>query len=189
MTVDIGLRRSRQSADRRLPAATTTGLPVIVLTSVGAKSGALRKNVLMRVEHDGQYAVVGSRRGLPRNPDWVDNLRKHCHFDLQDGPEKHDYSARELTGSERAIWWGRALTAFSDYAEIGFRRRRISHTVILRPRACGVVRCHSGHVLPDYQAPDADEVVAVAAKAHEAVAPALRQSGRSHTGNRRIDED
>jgi deazaflavin-dependent oxidoreductase (nitroreductase family) len=100
------------------------GLPVVVLTSVGARSGALRKNVLMRVEHDGQYAVVGSRRGLPKNPDWVYNLRKRPHVELQDGPDKQDYSARELTGPERDVWWDRAVSAFPDYAEYQTRTTR-----------------------------------------------------------------
>jgi F420H(2)-dependent quinone reductase len=74
------------------------GMPVIVLTSVGAKSGLLRKTALMRVEHDGEYAVVGSLGGAPQHPVWVFNLRKHPHVELQDGAEKHDYDARELEG-------------------------------------------------------------------------------------------
>src|ERR1044071_8079025 len=67
------------------------GMPVIVLTSRGAKTGLLRKTALMRVEHGGQYAVVGSLGGAPKNPVWVYNVRKHPHVELQDGAEKHDY--------------------------------------------------------------------------------------------------
>ncbi|ONI74114.1 nitroreductase [Kribbella sp. ALI-6-A] len=107
------------------------GRPVIVLTSVGAKSGALRKNVLMRVEHEGQYAVVGSRGGKPQNPDWVYNLRKHPQVELQDGPEKHDYTAQELAGAERDLWWDRAVTAYPDYAEYPTRTTRVIPVFLL----------------------------------------------------------
>jgi deazaflavin-dependent oxidoreductase (nitroreductase family) len=97
------------------------GRPVIVVTSVGAKTSKLRKTPLMRVEHDGEYLVVGSLGGAPKNPVWVYNLRKNPHVELQDGPEKHDYLSRELTGDERALWWERAVTAFPNYA--GYQRK------------------------------------------------------------------
>src|SRR5690554_7637175 len=74
------------------------GRPVIVLTSVGAKSGKLRKTALMRVEHEGQYAVIGSRGGSPTNPAWVANLRAHPLVELQDGPSTNDYHVTEATG-------------------------------------------------------------------------------------------
>src|ERR1700760_2054301 len=83
------------------------GLPVIVLTTVGAKTGLLRKTALMRVEHDGQYAVIGSLGGAPKHPVWVHNIRKETHVELQDGPEKHDYTATEVEGAERDQWWER----------------------------------------------------------------------------------
>lgn len=93
------------------------GMPVIVLTSVGAKTGLLRKTALMRVEHDGRYAVVASLGGAPKHPVWYFNLKKNPHVELQDGPEKHDYLARELTGDEKAVWWERAVAAYPPYAD------------------------------------------------------------------------
>ncbi len=92
------------------------GRPVVVLTSVGTKTGKLRKTALMRVEHDGAYAVVASLGGAPKNPVWYYNLDKNPHVELQDGATKHDYTAREVTGDEKAIWWRRAVEAFPDYA-------------------------------------------------------------------------
>ncbi|GIF35695.1 nitroreductase family deazaflavin-dependent oxidoreductase [Actinoplanes xinjiangensis] len=93
------------------------GKPIIVLTSVGAKSGLLRKTPLMRVEHDGEYVVVGSLGGAPKNPVWVYNLRNNPHVELQDGEVKQDYTARELSGEEREVWWERAVAAFPQYEE------------------------------------------------------------------------
>ena len=93
------------------------GMPVIVLTSVGAKTGLLRKTALMRVEHDGRYAVVASLGGAPKHPVWYFNLKKNPHVELQDGPEKHDYLARELTGDEKVLWWERAVAAYPPYAD------------------------------------------------------------------------
>ena len=101
------------------------GLAVIVLTSVGAKTSQLRKTPLMKVEHDGEYLVVGSLGGAPKNPVWVYNLRKNSHVELQDGPAKHDYTARELEGDERAIWWDRAVEAFPNYAEYQRKTERV----------------------------------------------------------------
>lgn len=96
---------------------TMRGMPVIVLTSVGAKTGKLRKTPLMRVEHDGEYAVVASLGGAPANPVWYYNLKQNPHVELQDGPVKRDYRAREVTGEEKAEWWKRAVAAFPDYAD------------------------------------------------------------------------
>jgi deazaflavin-dependent oxidoreductase (nitroreductase family) len=98
-------------------AAELRGRPVVVLTSVGAKTGLLRKTALMRVEHDGEYAVVASLGGAPQHPVWYFNLKKNPHVELQDGPEKHDYLARELSGDEKAIWWERAVAAYPPYAD------------------------------------------------------------------------
>lgn len=95
----------------------STGMPIIVLTSVGAKSGKLRKTALMRVEHDGDYAVVASLGGAPKHPVWYHNLKANPHVELQDGSVKRDYRAREVTGDEKAIWWERAVAAFPTYAE------------------------------------------------------------------------
>jgi len=93
------------------------GVPIILLTSVGAKSGKLRKTPLMRVEHEGEYAVVASRGGDPEHPVWYFNLTANPHVELQDGPVKKDYQAREVTGEEKAIWWERAVAVWPDYAE------------------------------------------------------------------------
>ncbi|WP_344090605.1 nitroreductase family deazaflavin-dependent oxidoreductase [Microbacterium deminutum] len=91
------------------------GVPIIVLTSIGAKSGALRKTALMRVEHDGRYLVVASKGGHPDPPAWYWNVRANPHVELQDGPVKRDYRARELAGDERAEWWARAAEVWPDY--------------------------------------------------------------------------
>jgi F420H(2)-dependent quinone reductase len=97
-------------------AGTMRGQPIIVLTSVGAKSGKLRKTALMRVEHGGEYAVVASLGGAPRHPVWYWNLIKNPHVELQDGADKHDYDAREVFGDEKAVWWERAIATWPDYA-------------------------------------------------------------------------
>ena len=103
---------------------TLRGRPIIVLTSVGAKTGRLRKTALMRVEHDGEYAVVASKGGAADHPVWYWNLRKHPHVELQDGAEKHDYEAREASGDERAVWWERALEVWPDYGRYQERTDR-----------------------------------------------------------------
>ncbi|MCU1513093.1 MAG: hypothetical protein JWO10_183 [Microbacteriaceae bacterium] len=94
----------------------TGGLPVIVLSTIGAKSGKLRKTALMRVEHEGQYLVVGSLGGEPKNPVWYYNVKANPHVELQDGAVKRDYLAREVTGDEKVLWWERAVEAFPQYA-------------------------------------------------------------------------
>jgi F420H(2)-dependent quinone reductase len=95
---------------------TLRGMPVIVLTSVGARSGKIRKTPLMRVEHDGRYAVVASKGGAPRHPVWYYNLVAHPEVELQDGPEPHLYKARILEGDERADWWEHAVATWPTYA-------------------------------------------------------------------------
>jgi F420H(2)-dependent quinone reductase len=118
--------RARKQAERYEASGgaednTIIGLPVVVLTSIGAKSGKLRKTPLMRVEHNGEYLVVGSLGGAKKNPLWVYNVRANPLVELQDGSEKHDYRARELEGEERAVWWERAVDAFPNYA--GYQRK------------------------------------------------------------------
>lgn len=107
------------------------GMPIIVLTSVGAKTGALRKTPLMRVEHEGEYAVVGSLGGDPKNPVWVYNLRKNPAVELQDGDEKNDYTAREVSGEEREIWWERAVAAYPPYADYEKKTDRLIPVFVL----------------------------------------------------------
>ena len=96
---------------------TLRDMPVIVLTSRGARSGKLRKTPLMRVEHGGRYAVVASKGGAPEHPVWYYNLVADPHVELQDGPQKSDMVAHELHGDEKAEWWRRAVEAYPDYAE------------------------------------------------------------------------
>ncbi|MGC4107348.1 MAG: nitroreductase family deazaflavin-dependent oxidoreductase [Thermomicrobiales bacterium] len=110
-----------------------TGLPIIVLTSVGAKSGKLRKTALMRVEHEGNYAVVASKGGAPEHPVWYWNLKKQPHVELQDGAVKRDYLAREVSGEEKAIWWERSVAAFPPYAEYQTRTTRQIPVFVLEP--------------------------------------------------------
>ncbi|MDQ0577053.1 nitroreductase family deazaflavin-dependent oxidoreductase [Agromyces albus] len=110
---------------------TLRGRPVIVLTTIGAKSGKLRKTALMRVEHDGEYAVVASQGGAPKHPTWYWNLKRNPHVELQDGAEKHDYLARELEGDERATWWARALETWPAYAEYQTKTDRVIPVFLL----------------------------------------------------------
>ena len=114
-------------------AADLRGRPIIVLTSIGAKTGKLRKTPLMRVEHDGVYAVVGSMGGAPKHPVWYYNLRKNPHVELQDGPTKLDYTAREVTGDEKAVWWERAVATWPDYAKYQTRTERQIPVFVLEP--------------------------------------------------------
>ena len=95
---------------------TLRGVPVVVITSRGASSGKLRKNPVMRVEHDGVYAAVASKGGAPEHPAWYRNLVEHPLVELQDERSKGDYMAREASGDERSVWWERALEVWPDYA-------------------------------------------------------------------------
>jgi deazaflavin-dependent oxidoreductase (nitroreductase family) len=106
----------RYEATNGREAGDLRGRPVIVLTSLGAKTGKLRKTALMRVEHDGVYAVVASKGGAAKHPLWYHNLKANSHVELQDGPTKRDYRAREVSGDEKAVWWERAVKAWPDYA-------------------------------------------------------------------------
>jgi len=112
---------------------TLRGMPIIVLTSVGAKSGKLRKNPLMRVEHDGNYAAVASLGGAPKHPVWYYNLKANPHVELQDGPVKRDYTARELEGEEKALWWERSVAAYPDYADYQTKTDRQIPVFLLEP--------------------------------------------------------
>ncbi len=95
-----------------------TGLPVIVVTMLGRRSGKIRKAPVMRVEHDGQYAIVASKGGDPQNPLWYSNLKANPNqVRIQDGPNVFDVTVRELDGAERSLWWERAVAAYPPYAE------------------------------------------------------------------------
>ncbi|KIA61043.1 nitroreductase family deazaflavin-dependent oxidoreductase [Nocardia vulneris] len=110
-----------------------TGLPVVIVTMRGGKSGKIRKIPLMRVEHEGRYAAVASKAGYPRHPVWYFNLRSDPHVELQDGAAHHDMTAREITGDEKAVWWSRALAAYPPYAEYQEKTERVIPVFVLEP--------------------------------------------------------
>ena len=129
---------SREQADKYVESGGTqgtdlNGMPVILLTTVGAKSGKLRKTPLMRVEHDGQYAIVASLGGAPKNPVWYHNVVKNPRVELQDGEIVGDYDAREVFGDEKATWWERAVAAYPDYADYQKRTERQIPVFVLTP--------------------------------------------------------
>ena len=109
------------------------GVPVIVITSMGHGSGKLRKNPVMRVEHDGKYAAVASKGGAPEHPSWYRNLVDHPLVEVQDATAKGDFTARELSGDERAEWWERALAVWPDYANYQTKTDREIPVFVLEP--------------------------------------------------------
>ena len=116
----------KESADMR-------GVPIIVLTTVGAKTGGLRKTALMRVEHDGKYAVVASKGGAPEHPAWFYNIVKNPRVELQDGDVKREYDAHQAEGTERDEWWARAVAVWPDYAEYQKKTERRIEIFVLEP--------------------------------------------------------
>lgn len=112
---------------------TMRGMPVIVLTSVGVRTGKLRKNALMRVAHDGEYAVVASLGGAPKHPVWYYNVTANPRVELQDGTVSGDYEAREVFGDEKAQWWERAVAAYPDYADYQTKTDRQIPVFVLSP--------------------------------------------------------
>jgi deazaflavin-dependent oxidoreductase (nitroreductase family) len=112
---------------------TMRGMPVVLVTTVGARSGKLRKVPLMRLEHEGRYAAVASIGGAPKHPVWYYNLVANPRVELQDGPVRSDMTAREVTGEEKAQWWGRAVAAFPDYADYQKRTEREIPVFVLEP--------------------------------------------------------
>jgi deazaflavin-dependent oxidoreductase (nitroreductase family) len=112
---------------------TLQDLPVVILTTLGAKSGKIRKSPVMRVEHDGSYAVVASLAGAPKHPVWYHNVVADPRVELQDGPVRQDMLAREVTGDEKALWWARAVQAFPDYAEYQKKTDRQIPVIVLEP--------------------------------------------------------
>ncbi|WLQ45010.1 nitroreductase family deazaflavin-dependent oxidoreductase [Streptomyces laculatispora] len=112
---------------------TMRDMPVIILTTRGAKSGKIRKTPLMRVEHNGAYAVVASQGGAPKHPVWYHNLTADPRAELQDGPVRQDMNVREVTGDEKAIWWERAVEAFPDYADYQKKTDRQIPVLVLEP--------------------------------------------------------
>jgi len=129
---------ARENAETYMESGGTAGTelkgkPVILLTTVGAKSGKIRKTPLMRVEHDGEYAVVASLGGAPKNPVWYYNIKKTPRVELQDGPTTRDYDSREVFGDEKAAWWERAVEAWPDYAEYQTKTDRQIPVFVLTP--------------------------------------------------------
>lgn len=109
------------------------GAPIVVLTTVGAKSGALRKTAVMRVEHDGAYAVIASKGGAPDSPAWFWNMMKHPRVELQDGAVKRDYASHEADGAEREEWWKRACEVWPAYADYQKKTSRLIPVMVLEP--------------------------------------------------------
>ncbi|WP_409426198.1 nitroreductase family deazaflavin-dependent oxidoreductase [Mycobacterium sp. SMC-11] len=129
---------SRENAEKYMSSGGTEGtdmkgMPVILLTTVGAKTGKLRKTPLMRVEHNGQYAIVASLGGAPKNPVWYYNVAKNPRVELQDGTVTGDYDAREVFGEEKSQWWQRAVAAYPDYAEYQEKTDRQIPVFVLTP--------------------------------------------------------
>jgi F420H(2)-dependent quinone reductase len=114
-------------------AADMKGMPIILLTTIGAKTGKLRKTPLMRVEHNGEYACVASLGGAPKNPVWYYNIAKNPRVELQDGSVTRDYDAREVFGDEKAVWWERAVEAYPDYADYQTKTDRQIPVFVLTP--------------------------------------------------------
>lgn len=129
---------SRENAEKYIASGGTEGIemkgkPVILLTTVGAKTGKLRKTPLMRVEHGGEYAAVASLGGAPKNPVWYYNLTKNPRVELQDETVTRDYDAREVFGDEKAQWWERAVSVWPDYADYQKKTDRAIPVFVLTP--------------------------------------------------------
>lgn len=111
------------------------GQPCIILHTLGAKSGKLRKTPLMRVEHEGSYAVVASMGGAPQHPVWYHNLTAHPEVvALQDKADLADYTAREVSGDEKAEWWARATAVWPSYDDYTKKTDREIPLLVLTPR-------------------------------------------------------
>jgi deazaflavin-dependent oxidoreductase (nitroreductase family) len=120
-------------ASRGTSGTTMRDMPVIIVTTRGAKSGKLRKVPLMRVEHDGQYAAVASMGGAPKNPVWYFNLVANPHVEVRDAEVVQAMTAREVTGQEKAIWWRRCVAAYPDYADYQAKTARAIPVFVLTP--------------------------------------------------------
>jgi F420H(2)-dependent quinone reductase len=129
---------SREQAEKYIESGGTEGTelqgkPVILLTTVGAKTGKLRKTPLMRVEHNGEYAIVASLGGAPKHPVWYHNVVKNPRVELQDGEVTRDYDAREVFGDDKATWWKRAVEVWPDYADYQKKTDRQIPVFVLSP--------------------------------------------------------
>jgi deazaflavin-dependent oxidoreductase (nitroreductase family) len=108
-----------------------TGMPVVIVTNRGVASGKVRKTPLMRVEHDGIYALVASQGGAPTHPHWYANLLADPHIEIQDGPNRWDAVVRKVEGDERSLWWERAVAAYPPYAEYQERTERVIPVLVV----------------------------------------------------------
>lgn len=113
--------------------STLQGKPTVILTTRGRRSGKVRKTPLMRVEHDGAYAVVASMGGAPKHPVWYLNLLASPAVELQDGPRVYEMRARDVHGDEKTRWWARAVDAWPAYADYQARTDRVIPVVVLEP--------------------------------------------------------
>ncbi|MDT5128731.1 MAG: hypothetical protein QOH54_4375 [Mycobacterium sp.] len=129
---------ARENAETYMTSGGTDGTElkgkrVILLTTVGAKTGKIRKTPLMRVENNGEYAVVASLGGAPKHPVWYWNIKKNPRVELQDGEVTKDYEAREVVGEDKAVWWERAVEAWPDYADYQKKTERQIPVFVLTP--------------------------------------------------------
>ena len=129
----------RDQTERILDTGTTEGVevfdrPIVLVTIRGAKSGKLRYTPLMRVEHDGSYALVASKGGAPEHPLWYHNLTANPHVEVQDGTVTKEYDARQVSGAERDEWWERSVAAYPPYAEYQEKTDRLIPVFVLEPR-------------------------------------------------------
>ena len=128
------VERYEASGGREANTLRDTGLPVVIFTTRGARSGKIRKQPLMKVEHDGVYAMVASQGGAPKHPTWYFNLKAHPdQVTVQDGDRVWDGVARELDGDEYEQWWERAVAAYRDYADYQERTDRKIPIVLVEP--------------------------------------------------------
>ena len=122
------------SGGQRANTLMDTGMPIVVVTTRGAKSGKVRKSPVMRVEHGGEYALIASKGGMPDNPDWYHNLKAHPEeITLQDGPSPVRVTVREVQGDERAQWWERSVAAYPPYAEYQENTDRVIPVLVAAP--------------------------------------------------------
>ena len=124
-----------RSGGREATTLRDTGLPIIIVTTRGARTGKVRKFALMRVEHEGDYALVASKGGSPTHPEWYNNVKSDSHVMIQDGPAPFDAVAEEVSGDEKAQWWERAVAAFPPYAEYQQRTDRQIPVFVARRQA------------------------------------------------------
>ena len=111
-----------------------TGIPIVIVTMQGHRSGKVRKIGLMRVEHDGEYALIASYGGRPENPVWYNNLVADPRVTIQDGPEPREYAVREVFGDERDEWFQRGVAVYPSYADYQTKTDRVIPVFVATPR-------------------------------------------------------